>query len=396
MITVTVVAGANYTGASNSDTVNVTDDDDTPPPAPTAPLEITRVNVPTAWTVDDDNEPTNARLDITIDGYVNQTAFKEFDPTSLDLLLFFSGGSELFHNGSSTNLMETTISDDGMIRGNIVLNTTNTHHEPLAGETVTFKLQVWNVTATSYHQSDDAPGQHMIPALPTALSETSVDMTTTPVSGNTAGFPPITRAVINDVSAIPGIHNVVHSSSDAAHTFVNYDDDVNMENDEVTVEDFSDRLRITVDHDIGIDMPTMSKLVIKHWDLSMWKNLNDTHGVRTLFNWDFDSIPNTNVGNIVIANASNHTQHVVLATGSDSSPHDITSMVDEIAELGHDTDLIIHLSVKPEESNHLCSDITLVADFSDSVKPRMRGSMMPFIVLKSKSQLRTVQCLKVH
>ena len=142
------VTATNGIGTSTSNVATATPIASQIPVTPSAPLEITRVNVPTAWTVDDDNEPTNARLDITIDGYVNQTAFKEFDPTSLDLLLFFSGGSELFHNGSSTNLMETTISDDGMIRGNIVLNTTNTHHEPLAGETVTFKLQVWNVTAT--------------------------------------------------------------------------------------------------------------------------------------------------------------------------------------------------------------------------------------------------------
>ena len=206
------------------------------------------------------------------------------------------------------------------------------------------------MTATDYHQSDDAPGQHMIPALPTALSETSVDMTTTPVSGNTAGFPPITRAVINDVSAIPAVHNTALIAKPDL-SGVQQDD---MYTFESGVESFSDRLRLNAPPmDMSMNITGDSAVVISGWEKPTFDD-----GVVTLFNWNFDSLAaHANIMGVYLANDT----HKVRLSGDSSGLVDLMPMKEDIMSLtGDTTELVIKLN---GDVSHLCDDITLVADF---------------------------------
>ncbi len=196
--------------------------------------------------------------------------------------------------------------------------------------------------------------QNVTITLPTRPTASSVDMAPTPISFSVnAGFPPITKAVINDISEMPAVHNVQTTPDPVAIYTWSGDDDK-------TVEAFSDRLRLNEPSERNA-ITGNSKIVIDGW-----KPPTFADGVTTLFNWNFDSImsdsvaPGTTITDIRLANA-NHSKSVSLATGDDSSPKDITAMKTEIEALGDDVDLVIMMD--NTDIDHVCGDITLVADF---------------------------------
>ena len=72
----------------------------------------------------------------------------------------------------------------------------------LAGESVMFRLEA----DSGANAAASAPVSRVVPALP---SGSNVDMTPTPISFPTQnGFPPITGAVIGDISEMPAVHTV--------------------------------------------------------------------------------------------------------------------------------------------------------------------------------------------
>ena len=216
----------------------------------------------------------------------------------------------------------------------------------LAGDTVQLRLVSTDGTTTAA----SAPITRTIPALP--ASSSSVDMAPTPISFTQNGFPPITRAVINDISDIPAVHNVQTSSAPVAIYTWSGDDDK-------TVEAFSDRLRLYEPSERNT-ITGNSKIVIYGWEPPTFAD-----GVTTLFNWNFGSIlsdsiaAGTVITDIRLANAD-HSDSVSLGNG-ESGLVDITSMKDEIEALGDSVDLVIMMD--NTNIDHVCGDITLVADF---------------------------------
>ena len=194
--------------------------------------------------------------------------------------------------------------------------------------------------AVSTNQTGDIPE-------PPATSS-SVDLTPTPVSFFTShsGFPPITRAVIGDVSEIPAVHNVQMTYPKTVYTWTG---------DDKIVETYSERLRLAEPTDMMESISGQSKIVIYGWQPPAD---NTDNGVITMFNWNFDGIPDVTVSDIRIANVHHNVSYSV-GTGS-SGLTDITDMVSDINALGDTVDLVIMLN---GDVNHVCDDITLVADF---------------------------------
>ncbi len=234
-----------------------------------------------------------------------------------------------------------TIPDDGAIAdAQVILD-----DPELAGDTVQLRLVSTDDTTTAA----SAPITRTIPALPPSSS--SVDMAPTPISFSAQnGFPPITRAVINDISEIPAVHNVQASSPVAIYTW---------SDDDKTVEAFSDRLRLSEPSERNT-ITGNSKIVIYGWEPPTFAD-----GVTTLFNWNFGSILSDSIaaGTIIteirLANAA-HTESVLLGDG-ESGLVDITAMKDDIEALGDTVDLVIMMD--NTNIDHVCGDITLVADF---------------------------------
>ena len=214
----------------------------------------------------------------------------------------------------------------------------------VSGKTVYIRLE-----ATSTVDTEDKVVSEMYKVTLPAASGSSVDLTPTPASffASHSGFPPITRAVIGDVSEIPDVHNVQMTSPQAVYTWAD---------DYKTVESYSERLRLAEPTDMmDLDISGQSKIVIYGWQPPAD---NTDNGVRTMFNWNFDGIPVDTVSDIRIANVHHNVSYSV-GTGS-SGLADITDMVSEINALGDTVDLVIMLN---GDVNHVCDDITLVADF---------------------------------
>ena len=276
-------------------------------------------------------------------GWTNTTA----DNHALNL--FVQGNSKLTAGATlqvSANNGETwtDVGPASTAAGDIsdaVISLTDTE---LAGESVQFRLDADSGANTAVSNTLS----RVIPALP---SSSSVDMAPTPISFSTQnGFPPITRAVINDISEIPAVHNVQASPPVAIYTW---------SDDDKTVEAFSDRLRLSEPSERNT-ITGNSKIVIYGWEPPTFAD-----GVTTLFNWNFGSILSDSIaaGTIIteirLANTA-HTESVLLGDG-DSGLVDITAMKDDIEALGDTVDLVIMMD--NTNIDHVCGDITLVADF---------------------------------
>ena len=216
--------------------------------------------------------------------------------------------------------------------------------------TVTLTPGAAAVTGTIKFQLQSGSGdtqvksQNVTIELPTRPTASSVDMAPTPISSSSMGFPPITRAVINDISEIPTIHNVVTeeipTDKNVAYTWT------------TSVEQYSDRLRLhEPSADTVLDIGEDSAVVIN------WVEPTFSEGVTTMFNWDFGSLADH--AEITGVYLGGDTQKVLLSTEASGLLHLDTTIQAELAQTGSNT-LFITLN---GNVNHLCDDITLVADF---------------------------------
>ena len=188
-----------------------------------------------------------------------------------------------------------------------------------------------------------------LPAIP--ASGSSVDMIPTPISSQNSGFPPITRAVINDISEIPAVHNVVvkaiPTDKSVAHTWSSADKEVEL---------YSDRLRLYEPDAMQLDNPVTgeSAVVVNGWELPTF-----SEGVTTLFNWNVESLAeHADVNGVYIANS---THKLLLSEDASGLMHLGADMQAYIENMGTgDAMLIVILD---GDVSRLCSDITLVADF---------------------------------
>ncbi len=246
-------------------------------------------------------------------------------------------------NASLTQPTDTLpVANDGSIFGSVTFGNSD-----LAGDNVSFNLT--STVAPNAATSNARPAT--LPALP---STSSVDMIPTPISSQNSGFPPITRAVIGDISEIPAIHNVQFTTDQTMDRTV-----YTWSDDDKTVEAFSDRLRLAEPSD-RYAIEGKSKIIVYGWEPPTFAD-----GVTTLFNWNFGGInydgiaPDAVITDIRLANAA-HNQSVSLGDGA-SGLVDITSMEDDIKALGDTVDLIIFIG--DTNLGHVCGDLMLVADF---------------------------------
>ena len=345
VITVTVDAGANYTGASNSGTVTIHDDDDLPQER--TPPEFTHTATPNllSFTVDqgsvawDRTDPSDIRLTFSITATIDSS----ITPISGVYLTAYNNTGDWVKTLGSSGLSD---SDNDAANG---VNYSVLAADGLDANEVTSGEIIWLVLDDGLTQSWSEPVWIEVPG-----TSNNVDMTTTPVSGNTAGFPPITRAVINDVSAIPAVHNTAlvpkpdlsGIQQDYMYTF------------ESGIESFSDRLRLNAPPmELKMNITGDSAVVI-----SGWKKPTFDEGVTTLFNWNFDSLAaHANIMGVYLANDT----HKVLLSNKSSGLIDLEDKDDDKrpyieALTGETIELVIKLNGNVD---HLCDDITLVADF---------------------------------
>ena len=313
-------------------------------------VELTDVSVPTSWS----GTGTDSTIEVTVKGSTigfTNTASGE------DVLLAVEIDGEFVQVGTTG----FTINNDGSILDQVTLSTTTLSLtnaddlEKLVGNNTKFQLRAVTTTSTATSNTVSAK----IPAL--TAETASVEMTPTLISffASHSGFPPITRAVIGDVSEIPAVHNVQMTYPKTVYTWtVNNPNDINdcdVGNGELCVEKYSERLRLAEPTDMmDLGISGNSKIVIHDWQ----PPADNTYGVITMFNWNFDGIPDVTVSDIRIANVHHNVSYSV-GTGS-SGLTDITDMVSDINALGDTVDLVIMLN---GDVNHVCDDITLVADF---------------------------------
>ena len=253
------------------------------------------------------------------------------------------------------NIIGGNLNTDTMLRDGVDVVQLPDNLYNTDGNTQVFRLDVVDNTATppTTITSSNVFSTAAIPAPPEEASGTSADMIPTPVSFSAnAGFPPITRAVINAAAEIPQVHDVQAASQAPVAIYT-------WSGDDKTVEAYSDRLRLNEPADRNA-ITGMSKIVIYGWEPPTFAT-----GVTTLFNWNFGSIlsdgvaAGTTVTDVRLANAD-HSQSVSLGNG-ESGLEDITAMKADIEALGDTVDLVIML--ENTDLDHVCGDITLVADF---------------------------------
>ncbi len=142
----------------------------------------------------------------------------------LGINLFVTGNSKLSTGAtlqvSTDGEAWTNVGEASTAAGDITDAVVRLTDTELAGERVQFRLD----TGTDPIAVSNTLSR-VVPALP--ASSSSVDMAPTPISFSAQnGFPPITRAVINDISEIPAVHNVQTTPNTAPLTF-KYDPDTN-------------------------------------------------------------------------------------------------------------------------------------------------------------------------
>ena len=339
-ITVTVTSGNGYdVGTPNIATVTVNDDDDPTPSLTPPPFSHTATPSLLSFTVDEGSvawdltDPSDIRLTFNITAMIDSS----FTPGQIFLAAYNNTGGYL-KTLSSNGLSDSDSDTNNGVNHAVLAAAGLDENEATSGEII------WLVIDNGFNAYSD-PIWIEVPG-----TGNNVDMTTTPVSGNTAGFPPITRAVINDVSAIPAVHNTALIAKPDL-SGVQQDD---MYTFESGVESFSDRLRLNAPPmELDLDITGDSAVVI-----SGWKKPTFDEGVVTLFNWNFDSLAaHADIMGVYLANDT----HKVRLSGDSSGLVDLMPMKEDIMSLtGDTTELVIKLNGKVD---HLCDDITLVADF---------------------------------
>ena len=329
-----------YTGADGTGMANTTKITDKEIPQI---IHLTSVVAPTAWAGTSDVPTIEVDVNGVVYGFTNRGDLTN-DP---NVYLYVELNGELVQVSANG----LPISNVGNINTRMTLSVetltgidnVDDLDDDVAGENLTFHLLAVSVTAR-------AKSNVITETIPELTNGASVDLTPTPVSFFTShsGFPPITRAVIGDVSEIPAIHNVqMTSTDDTVYTWAG---------DNKTVETYSERLRLVELADMNESISGKSKIVIYGWQPPA---NNTENGVRTMFNWNFDGIPVDTVSDIRIAADVDHKDYEIIGSGS-SGLTDITDKVSDINALGDTVDLVIMLN---GDVNHVCDDITLVADF---------------------------------
>ena len=239
------------------------------------------------------------------------------------------------------NLDVSKVNPDGSfpISGTASLSTAE--DTVVGGMTVYIRLQ-------AYDGNDMVYSDGYLVSLPAKGSGQSAPLNPVPAAMSYSGFPPITKAVINTASDASAIHKVqmTPQTNTMVHEF------------DTTVEAFSDRLRLAEPVDsqgemLTLDITGKSMLVIEGWEKPAFAD-----GVVTLFNWNFDSLA-SHGADITRIYLDDGTTDVTLASDP-SGLVDITGMKVDIEALDNNVDLVIDLR---GDVAHLCSDITLVADF---------------------------------
>ena len=234
------------------------------------------------------------------------------------------------------------VANDGSIFGSVSFGTT----------TAANSSQVFNLLSVADSAGNSATSNNVTQALPALpASGSSVDMIPTPISSSSSGFPPITRAVINDISAIPAVHNVAVKAIPDDKTMV-----YTWSSDDKEVESYSDRLRLYEPDAMQLDAAVTgeSAVVVNGWELPEFRD-----GVTTLFNWNVESLAeHADVNGVYIANS---THKLLLSEDASGLMHLGADMQAYIENMGTgDAMLIVILD---GDVSRLCSDITLVADF---------------------------------
>jgi hypothetical protein len=227
------------------------------------------------------------------------------------------------------------------------------------GSVSTEDLRVKANSSLTFRLTSDVVGNTVVsanmtralPAAPNGAGSSSVDMVPTPISSQNIGFPPITRAVINDISEIPDMHNValkaISSDKKVAHTWSG--------SDKIT-EQYSDRLRLYEPKDMKLDVAVTggSAVVVNGWKLPEFQD-----GVTTMFNWNVESLADhAAVKAVYIAN---DTHKLLLSEEASGLMHLDEDKQSSIEDMGTgDAMLIVTLD---GDVSRLCSDIVLVADF---------------------------------
>ena len=274
-------------------------------------------------------DSTTATLDISVTG-------KEYVSGAVSLVV-----PEVEQNDAALRVEVEPASDtnDNLFKRVTITEITSDSRAKLEGKQVVFQLQ-------SVSGDNTATSNNYTIAIPNRTATTSVDMAPTPVSFSAQdGFPPITRAVIGSASEIPAVHEV-QTVTTVAYTWTAGDK---------TVEAFSDRLRLSEPADRNA-IDGKSKIVIYGWEPPTFAT-----GVTTLFNWNFGSIPDATVTDVVLADVSHNPDTAVTLGNGASGLEDITAMQERIEALGDTVDLVIML--ENTDLDHVCGDITLVADF---------------------------------